>query len=528
MASSSTEWAETLIKMARPDIYRINAFRILNLPVTASNKEIKSQVRKNELIQKYANTKQCTTDAVFPVNAPDDNDLKNEALQRLLNPELRFIDEFFWFWPISLDSKLGNDEALIAIRKNNITEALSIWKKREANGSEFNISTHNIAVYYHAIALDLEGMETRDTSPSREKLDKKRSYWKEALNRWRKLQNNELFWDRLQKRIDDLVDPRINNQTLLHMREGLPELLLLINATLAIEAAEMDDFKDMEFHISMMRQSGYSANTIYEATQKALIPIRNKIKIMCANAHEEAEKSTKHGHSIADNLIKTISKPLFILDKLLPVGDSARETTHDEIALQIRECIHAYAGTTENWDKASKPLKKALEIAESTSIRKKIEEDANAIENIIKYTTCWFCGKHPSDARSSIKVAMHGNVQKEREFLETKVRWQRIDVPVPRCRKCEDAHKIKTRWGRGGAIVGLVSGILLGIALNEEYGFIPVAIAVFAIVSGVAWLFSLVTFPPDIKSESHKNKFPTVQEMIQKGWGIGEKPSGVS
>jgi len=52
------EWNETLIKMARPDIYRINAFRILDIPVVASPKEISSRIRKSELVEKYGNAEQ--------------------------------------------------------------------------------------------------------------------------------------------------------------------------------------------------------------------------------------------------------------------------------------------------------------------------------------------------------------------------------------------------------------------------------------------------------------------------------------
>ena len=49
MNSSRTipiEWNGTLDRMARYDIYRINSFRILSLPITASHKDISSRTRK--------------------------------------------------------------------------------------------------------------------------------------------------------------------------------------------------------------------------------------------------------------------------------------------------------------------------------------------------------------------------------------------------------------------------------------------------------------------------------------------------
>jgi len=172
-----------------------------------------------------------------------------------------------------------------------------------------------------------------------------------------------------------------------------------------------------------------------------------------------------------------------------------------------------------------KLAKNNLGIGESTSIRKRIEEDLVTISSNAKYSTCWFCGNTLSNARSSINVAMYGNVQKEWGFLGTKVRWQKIEVPVPRCRKCENAHNARTRLGCGGAIIGLISGILLGIALQDEFHGVIVALVAFAIISIIGYIISLATFPLGIKSESHKNNFPTMQEMLEKGWKIGDKPS---
>ena len=37
------------------------------------------------------------------------------------DPELRFIDEFFWFWSLSLDSSIDSDEALIAMKEGEIS-----------------------------------------------------------------------------------------------------------------------------------------------------------------------------------------------------------------------------------------------------------------------------------------------------------------------------------------------------------------------------------------------------------------------
>ena len=118
-------WNETLLKMTRPDIYRVNAFRILNIPVTASPKEISSRIRRLDLMEKYGNVEQHYS-IFLPLSGARDSDARHQAQQRLRDPELRFIDEFFWFWPLSLNSTEDSDEALVAIKQNDLLRASSI------------------------------------------------------------------------------------------------------------------------------------------------------------------------------------------------------------------------------------------------------------------------------------------------------------------------------------------------------------------------------------------------------------------
>jgi len=195
---NSIEWNETLLKMAKPNIYRINAFRILNIPVTASTKEIHSHVRKLDLNEKYADVKP-QEDENSSLSILHDHDARRDALQRLADPELRFIDEFFWFWPLSLTAIEENDP-LMEIQRNNFSNAISAWKNHETQGSESNISMHNLAVYYHAAALDIEYLETKGESISKQQLDQKQAFWGQAFSRWRMLLNDKGFWQRVQER----------------------------------------------------------------------------------------------------------------------------------------------------------------------------------------------------------------------------------------------------------------------------------------------------------------------------------------
>ncbi len=517
------EWNETLLKMARPDICRINAFRILGIPVTTSPKETSSRIRKLDLMEKYGDAEQHGS-SFLPLSVARDRDARHEAQQRLRDPELRFIDEFFWFWPLSLNSTEDSDEALVAIKQGDLLRALSIWNRHETQGSEANVSIHNLAVLNLAMALDIEYIETRDKKISKQLVDNKRSYWKEAYSRWRMLLNDGGFWHRVQERIHELDDPRLTTGTVYRIHEELPKALLSISAMLAVEASEMNDPADMTFHLTMMQQSGFDNTIVEEVIHRAVVPLRDRLKAMCTQAEKETGSAPKRAYTVANDLIKNASPTLKNLDLLIPEGDATREAAHDEVALQVRSCLLSYVNETRNWSNASKLTKKGLVIAASPSVRQKFQDDIETINSNLEYATCWFCGTAPADEGSTIKVMMHGNVQRNRKWSGTQVQWQNLPVPVPRCKSCESAHKQKGSlegWGMGTA---WILAIVLGIASsNFGVGVITLVISIAA-----AYGLAAMTFPKGIKPESHKKEFRTVREMLSKGWKIGEKPEGVS
>ena len=515
---SPVEWNETLLKMARPDIYRVNAFRVLGLPVTASPKELSSHIRRLELTEKYGSREQID-DSFLTLNIAHDRDARREAQQRLLDPELRFIDEFFWFWPLSLNSTEENDDTLAAIKQNDIARALTIWGHHEAEGSEANISLHNIAVFHHAMALDFEHMETQTKEVSKQQIEEKRSHWQQAFSRWKRLLNEEGFWQRVRERIREFDDPRLTIDTACRIREGLPKALLSINAMLAVEASGMNDPTDMDFHLAIIRQSGFDDAIAEEAKHRAIVPIRDRIKAICLHSAEEIVNAPERGNKVASSLITGTAQLFKTLDSLLAEGNSTRESVHDEVALQIRSCLIAFGNETEDWRAVLGVAEKSLNIAESPFLRQKIRDDLEAIRLNAEYMTCWFCGGACAESDSSATVMMHGNV----EHVLTQVRWQYLPVKVPRCARCKSAHKQTKAWRIGGIIAAFSLAIFIGIASSSFWVFLVVLGGTIAAAHGLA----AATFPKGTKPESYKNEFRTVKEMLSRGWKMGGRPSGV-
>jgi len=520
---TTSEWNETLLKMARPDIYRVNAFRMLGLPVNASPKEVSSHIRRLDLTERYGDIEHHKSSFLTPSTAQD-RDARREAQQRLLDPELRFIDEFFWFWPLSLDSTEENDETLAAIKQGDLSRALSVWQSHEAHGSEANVSVHNLAVFYHAMALDIEHTEVETKGISEQHVEQKRSYWQQAFAEWKRLLSEESFWRRVRERIRELDDPRLTTDTADRIREGLPKALLTINAMLAVEASETSDPKDVTFHLAMIKQSGFDSSIVQDALQRAVVPIRDRLKAMCLHCGDQITKSPESGNNVASGLIKDTAPLLKTVDALLAKGDPARESMHDEVAEQVRLCLVSFGNKTADWRAVLGTAKKSLGIAESSSLQQKIKEDLQVIGANLEYSTCWFCGGDPADSDSSVTVMMHGNVERVPGLLQTQVRWQYLPVTVPRCTRCQSAHKRSRAWRIGGIIIAFVLAIFIGIASGSFWVFLAILGAIIAAAHGL----SAATFPKGVRPESYKKEFRTVKEMLSRGWMIGAKPKEVS
>ncbi len=516
----SAVWDYTLLKMARPDIYRINAFRILGIPVTASPKQISSHMRKLDLAERYGDI-QHVKGSILPLDTSHNGDARRQAQQRLLDPELRFIDELFWIWPLSLEDP--DDGALAALVRNDPSHALSLWERHEAQGSEASVSTHNLAVLYHAMALDMEQMDSGANLASKQEVERKRSYWQQAFARWRILLNSEGFWQRVEQRIRELDDPRLTGETADRMREELPKALLLINAMLAVEAADSDDHKDSAFHLEVIGNAGFDDRIAQAAIRRAIAPTLQRVRTMCVHTMEEVNESPERGNELARDLIAHAGPLLRTLDRFLTEGDSTRESIHDEVALQVRSCLIAFANHTEEWREALAIAEQSHSIAESQFVQQRISDDIETIGANAQYLSCWFCGQDP-DADCAITVMMYGNVQRDKGFLQTQVRWQYLPVTVPRCTRCRSAHRGSKGWRVGGTIAAFFLAFVIGFAANSFWAGLAVLGAIIAAAHGLA----AATFPSGVKPESHKNGFGLVEDMLAKGWTIGQRPSDVS
>ena len=379
--------SEMLLEAAHPNIYRANAFRITQLPVDASTRDIAKQLDKIQMMEKYGGSS-LKQRGPMPITPPPDADAIREAMQRLRDPERRLVDELFWFWPLLLGHS-QRDPALLAMSANDLKKATEVWLRKEKDNTTANIALHNLAVLSHAAALDIEqACEAKTPSPVLvAKLD---LYWRQSFERWRLLLQHDGFWNRLSDRIQEFGHPSLTADTSHRIRATLPVALLLINAQLAVRAAGGNSSATQR-HLKMMHSSGFQKTAIAEALRRAIEPIRRHIKTLCDAATREVQSNPIHGDQSARRLAENSFNLLATLDAVLPADSAVRNGAHDQIALTLLECQTKFSSKTEDWATSLSLLETSKKFAASSSCKTRLEENIRLVQESLKSNNNW-CG----------------------------------------------------------------------------------------------------------------------------------------
>lgn len=274
---------DVLMRAAQPDLFRKNAFRITGLPVDAAPNQITRQIEKLRMAEKFGGANLGARGAFALVPPLDSEQLRN-AQQRLNDPELRLIDEFFWFWPHELDDEA--DEALAAVAQGDAGRAATIWTALEGQQSVSSVSMHNLAVLAHLKVLDLE-QSPQDGEMGAKEVATREEMWRAAFRRWKILLNNEAFWSRLTARIQKLDDPRLTTGTARRIRESLPLALLQINSQMAVLAAQSGRTSEAKRQLAIMQASGLEGKAVRDSLHRVIEPLRERIKTLCKLADQE-------------------------------------------------------------------------------------------------------------------------------------------------------------------------------------------------------------------------------------------------
>jgi len=520
-AAGAGDWSSALLEMAGSDLYRNNAFRVLGLGVGVQAQDwVRAQAREKLRARYGADADKNTSPAaLFPLDPPPDEQARRQAQQRLNDPECQLLDELFWFWP----RQGQEDDPLIDLaRTGDITSALASWEQREAEQTMGRTSAHNLAVFYHCTALDLDHKASRGPlSDAEVKLHL--LAWGRCNARWKRLIGDEAFWSRMRTRAAELRDPRLTDATVQSIRRTLPRALAQISARLAVRHALAGNEATARLHARQVAGAEVDEPVRRQVILDSLATTRERLRLMCESARAATEADPEKGKDQAQTLVDGGGRLLTAVDVLLAPGSAAGDGEHDRLAETARTCIVKYCNKRRDWKFGLELHSRLLEMARGEELLAMLGSESAALLENRKDDLCRFCEKNEKDRASRVEVPVH------QSYLENgRKRSRSVIVKLRRCTECRDRHARLRRRAVRAAWVG-ASLAMCGFA-GTGAGAIWLAPLLLLVLPVLGWClgerWGAAAILAGTKPARAALEFDRVREHRQNGWMLGELPPG--
>ena len=389
---------DELQKILTPDLYRANLFRILNLPVTATAREVQRREARRQMEARLGIQTEQNSDGPLALTPPPSEEQIKAALERLHSPVERFLAELFWFWP----SVGPSDEALVLLAggKTDEAEAIKKWTADLATKDRRITAQHNLAVLYHMLALDDEARLAGGTATPQQGA-RVQTLWQRALGFWHDVHADPDFWVAVTARAAALNDVRLSEQLVLSALEALPPGLLRINARLAFTAAERSDPAGTQRHLHLLGGSQFEPAVRNDAVRSALEPLQERIRQAIESAKANWSRTPQRANLHVRTMHASCKRLLSIVDAVLGSGtDGARisganpygalrDSLHDMVADAMRDGEIVFAQKTDDWTEAAKLIELALEVATGGALRSRLTELLSTLRDNAKSGNDW-------------------------------------------------------------------------------------------------------------------------------------------
>jgi len=504
-----------LMEACTSAIYNTNSFRVLGVPVTATSRQIKRRMDELKMAVEMGDLVEEYTHALSPLPLPAMDDLRRAA-KRLEDPQTRFVDEFFWFWPLSWE-KASADQALQSLENDDRSAAETIWTEHLTGCQEVErlAATHNLAVLYHILAIGQEHDCHKNEIPRLPaELDQLNTLWRTSFDWWEKLVDHEGFWDLLRDRVLAINDPSLSTGFVLRFRSVFPVAFDNINADFAAMHLKNGKHSRAALHIQFMQETHNGLDDLDQSLSKVTRPLHSRIDAALNRSTENLHDNPKDGINRADRLLDETAEPLKALSTLLGADHTEVKETQDEVAEACCNCAIAYGNGTEEWASGVVLFEKLHGMVASEKLKSRIAQNLEILRTNAEHSalqaTCWFCKKNRPTGGKERKVDVHITTG----VTGRQTSWKHLGVPVPCCSSCKTKQTIIHPWITG-ALIGCVIGLFF--ATLESFG-IGVGIGC---VAGFMVSIKIKFIPPGCY------KFPAVKKMLFQGWKKGEQPATV-
>lgn len=363
----STADCPPLMAACTLSLYEKNIFRVTNLPVDATAKDVSRQAQKQQMLAEMGGESSSVKASFALLHPPDENQIR-EALARMRTPEDRIVDEFFWFWP----EEFGNsksDPAIQAMLSGDSQKAAEIWRNEEKEGSFTAI--HNLAIMFHMSAVDWTIYQLKNVN-SGESYEEVKGYWKRSFDRWEKVAEMEEIWDCMKDRVRSMDDEALTTGFIRRMRSELPMALDRVNAEAALAFAEMGDLEWAEYHVCLMNETHQGLDDVEATAELVLEPTRRRVRQYVDSAKEKVRGKRAKGAELAKQLLEKCKPSMAIYDLFHGKEAHQRADLFDEVASCATSLVIDYQNETGDNIGFVEILKMSLELASGSLLREKI------------------------------------------------------------------------------------------------------------------------------------------------------------
>lgn len=407
--------------------YSDNLFRIAGLPTGAGATAVRRR-REDLAMAARLGTPAPSPWGDLAANPAADAEAVKGAFEALTAPLVRLVHEAFW-----LDGTGGS---------------------------------HDDAVRAHCLALDAEAAAGEGRSHPDTAGGGSDELFRSALSGWATTLATPDFWDRLERRVKDLDDPRVTPAHIQGLRVAIPRRVLAPNAVRAVAAAGAGDTAQVRRHLGLLAASPFEAPAVAEALRGACATAVDRVHDHSAAVLRAAADEPENVLAAAHRLLEVAPRALVVPSAVLPPADPLPAALHDEVASAVVRAAVAHVNAGGDAADVAALLVTARDLArEQTTIALVDRTAADLAEAAIRRTVGpWLSAGDPDGALEVLKLWARLTTDPElRERLHTMaadpraVRAELSEVPTrtqflgfgvrPFGRRAEaDDTWIETRW----------------------------------------------------------------------------------
>jgi hypothetical protein len=334
-----------------------NPFRILDLPITASERQIERQINSLAAFAAMGKAKPFDTDFPFLPIVERSSDVIEEAKKQIERSEGKFLSSLFWFWR----KNDADESALGALRNGDIGRGIQILEEyiSNKNVTENNFSSvKNLSILYLCRA-SINQLFNED-------------YFNEGLRLAGKLftstempkYSSLIAGDKYVYKPDEAFNYFFNNIT----QSVRPYLGVYRGISILSFTQAFSNFSDEAKQYVLSR-----------FITKPLQDIENEIEV----AYTKRTNVGLTGDEAGPELIKKTESTLLFLREILGISDWQYQFIADKLSIEIVQCAIAYFNKTDD-DKSTLPLYiYALEIAIGEIAKRKAKQNLDSCKEWI-------------------------------------------------------------------------------------------------------------------------------------------------